>query len=223
MDPSHMPPAEPAVITVALVDDHEVVLAGIQSWCADADPPILVEARYTDPRQLEDAPETDVIVLDLQFAHPAPALSTVRQHTAAGRRVIVYSMTTEPSTIPTCLDLGALTYLTKAEGQQHLVAAIQAAVSDTPYVGPTMAGAMAGDTCSDRPTLSSREKEVLLEWFRTESKGLVATSLFLSTSTVNTHLGRVRTKYAAVGRPAPTKAALVARAVQDGLVNIDEL
>jgi hypothetical protein len=40
---------------------------------------------------------------------------------------------------------------------------------------------------------------------------------------VNTHFGRVRTKYAAIGRPAPTKAALIARALQDGLINIDEL
>jgi two-component system nitrate/nitrite response regulator NarL len=71
--------------------------------------------------------------------------------------------------------------------------------------------------------LSPREQEVLLHWFRTESKQLVAAALFITPATVNTHLARVRTKYAAAGRPATTKAALIARALQDGLVTLDEL
>lgn len=74
-----------------------------------------------------------------------------------------------------------------------------------------------------KPNLTEREIEVLLRWFRCDSKPAVAADLFLSLGTVNTHLTRVRQKYAAVGRPAPTKASLVARAVQDGLVDIDEL
>jgi hypothetical protein len=32
-----------------------------------------------------------------------------------------------------------------------------------------------------------------------------------------------RAKYAAVGRPATTKAVLVARAIQDGIVNVDDI
>lgn len=74
-----------------------------------------------------------------------------------------------------------------------------------------------------RPQLSPREVEVLLSWLRCDSKNSVATRLFLSIGTVNTHLARIRTKYSEVGRPAPTKAALVARAVQDGLISLDEL
>lgn len=225
MDVRNMQCSESAVIGVALVDDHEVVLAGIQGWCQAADPPIAVRIACKHPDELADVgvPRVDVVVLDLQFDGSGPALQSIRKFAAAGHRVIVYSMVTEPGTILACLDLGALTYLAKSEGKGHLVAAIHAAVSDAPYVGPTMAGAMAGDKGNDRPTLSSREQEVLLQWFRTESKSLVGTALHLTMSTVNTHLGRVRTKYAAVGRPAPTKAALVARAVQDGLISIDEL
>ncbi|WP_411156391.1 helix-turn-helix transcriptional regulator [Nocardia cyriacigeorgica] len=48
----------------------------------------------------------------------------------------------------------------------------------------------------------------------TESKTLVGQRLYITTGTVNTHLERIRTKYAQAGRPAPTKAALVARAIQ---------
>ncbi|MCW4354835.1 LuxR C-terminal-related transcriptional regulator [Hoyosella sp. YIM 151337] len=74
-----------------------------------------------------------------------------------------------------------------------------------------------------RPALSPREVEVLRAWFASDSKTTVAANLAVSLGTVNTHLSRVRSKYAAVGRAAPTKAALVARALQDGLIDLDEL
>ncbi|MFE3289500.1 response regulator transcription factor [Rhodococcus sp. NPDC059234] len=74
-----------------------------------------------------------------------------------------------------------------------------------------------------KPSLSPREVEVLLRWLRCDSKNTVAADLFLSIGTVNTHLSRIRAKYSQVGRSAPTKAALVARAVQDGLISLDEL
>lgn len=75
----------------------------------------------------------------------------------------------------------------------------------------------------DRPTLSDRERQVLVHWFGTDSKEVVGQLLFITTNTVNTHLRRVREKYAAVGRPAHTKASLVARALQDGIIQIDDL
>jgi DNA-binding CsgD family transcriptional regulator len=79
------------------------------------------------------------------------------------------------------------------------------------------------DTFPTQPGLTDREIEVLLCWIRLDSKTEVAKALFLSLGTVNNHLTRIRAKYTSVGRPAPTKAALVARALQDGLVDISEL
>ncbi|MEE4022914.1 LuxR C-terminal-related transcriptional regulator [Gordonia sp. PKS22-38] len=75
----------------------------------------------------------------------------------------------------------------------------------------------------DRPALTTREVEVLRTWLKVDTKPAVAQELYISLGTVNTHLTRIRAKYADIGRPAPTKAALVARAVQDGLVALDEL
>ncbi|WP_067654771.1 response regulator transcription factor [Nocardia harenae] len=74
-----------------------------------------------------------------------------------------------------------------------------------------------------RPALSSREIEVLLAWIDSDSKTEAGRRLFISQGTINTHLSRIREKYAAVGRPATTKAALVARALQDALIDIDDL
>jgi hypothetical protein len=58
---------------------------------------------------------------------------------------------------------------------------------------------------------------------QTENKEVVGRRLFIEPTTVCTHLQRVRAKYAAAGKPARTKAALVARAIQDGILSIDEL
>jgi DNA-binding CsgD family transcriptional regulator len=86
-----------------------------------------------------------------------------------------------------------------------------------------MAGAMVRDRSVGRPGIPAREREVLIAWFQSDSKDLVADKLQIAPSTVATHLQRVRAKYAAVGRPASTKAALVARALQDGIINVDDL
>jgi len=109
------------------------------------------------------------------------------------------------------------------EGQQHLVPAIHAAARHTPYTPPALSGAFYADNSADRPALSTSERETLRAWFESDSKRLAATKLRLSVKTVETYIERVRIKYANVGRPARTKAALLERAIQDGLISPDEL
>lgn len=86
-------------------------------------------------------------------------------------------------------------------------------VVDLPIVDPSL----------PRPALTARERDVLLCWLTSDSKTAVSTALGLSDGTVKTHLQRIRGKYEAVGRNASTKAALVARALQDGLIGLDDL
>ncbi|MGW0453497.1 response regulator transcription factor [Gordonia sputi] len=71
-----------------------------------------------------------------------------------------------------------------------------------------------------RARLSAREVEVLVAWLHSESKEEAARQLFLSATTVSTHISRIRAKYSAIGRPAPSKAALFVRAIQDGYVDL---
>lgn len=74
-----------------------------------------------------------------------------------------------------------------------------------------------------KPTLSAREVEILREWLLCESKSEAAARLYVTAATVSTHIVRIRDKYARIGRPAHTKTSLLARALQDGVVSIDEL
>lgn len=74
-----------------------------------------------------------------------------------------------------------------------------------------------------RPTLSEREIEVLRTWLICDTKEEAGRSLFIGAATVSTHISRIRGKYETVGRSANTKAALLARALQDGLITVEEL
>ncbi|WP_254849104.1 LuxR family transcriptional regulator [Mycobacterium sp. GA-1841] len=52
---------------------------------------------------------------------------------------------------------------------------------------------------------------------------MAAAQMYVTEHTLSTHIERIRRKYDAVGRAAPTKAAMLARALQDGLIDIDDL
>jgi DNA-binding NarL/FixJ family response regulator len=214
--------------SVAVVDDQDAVHAAVELWCAQAQPPIRFAGGYFCAEQFLDAHPTPVasgvgvVVLgpDVEGRVDFTVLDGIVQRR---HRVIVYSHFSTDKVILTALDRGAVTFLAKSERKDHLIDAIRAAETDTPYVGPRMAGAMLNDGTIGRPNLAPREKEVLIAWFRTESKDLVARQLQIAPTTVRTHLQRVRAKYAAIGRPATTKAALVARAIQDGIVHVDDI
>ena len=215
--------------SVAVVDEHDAIHAAVELWCSQAKPPIGFAGTYFSAEQfLAEHPSSSVsgvgtIVLELHHQHNGVDFAALDHIVSRRHRVVVYSHIATDEVILTALDRGAVTYLTKYESKDHLVDAIRAAGTDTPYVGPRMAMAMLNDRTVGRANLAPREKEVLLAWFRTESKDLVARQLQIAPTTVRTHLQRVRAKYAAVGRPATTKAALVARAIQDGIVSINDM
>lgn len=221
--------SEQGTETVAVVDGHDAIHAAVELWCAEAQPPIRFGGNYFSAEQfLEEHPRAatsrvGVVVLELELRRHHVDFAALDRIVGHRHRVIVYSHITTDEVILSALDIGAVTYLAKSERKEHLIDAIRAAGSDTPYAGPRMAGAMLNDSAVGRPNLAPREKEVLIAWFRTESKDLVARQLQIAPTTVRTHLQRVRAKYAAAGRPATTKAALVARAIQDGIVSVDDM
>ncbi|HRD11328.1 MAG TPA: response regulator [Mycobacterium sp.] len=215
-------------VMVAVIDDHDVVHAGVEAWCSQADPPIRIVGKFSNPQEFLAAYDhassgLDVILLDLQIEGRRPDFHLLRRLCDSGERVIVYSHLTADEVILTCLELGAITYLAKTESQRHLIEAIHCANTATPYVAPRMGKALAHDTTLGRLKLSDREKEVLIAWFQTESKELVGKRLYIAPTTVRTHLQRARAKYAGIGRPAPTKAALLARAIEDGILSLNDL
>ncbi|WP_340684095.1 response regulator transcription factor [Amycolatopsis coloradensis] len=213
------------LITAVIVDDHAAIAAGVRYWCEQADPPIgLVDAgaRLSDVWTGPGA-AADVVIFDLELVPRKPDFGELRRLVESGRRVVVYSQHADNATAIKCIDLGALAYLTKREGPEHLVPAIRAVAGGQTYTAPSLSGALAADDSPGRPRLSPREIEVLRAWFAASSKELVAAKLHITVKTVDTHIARVRVKYSNVGREARTKSQLVTRALDDGVITLAEL
>ncbi|MDP9797626.1 DNA-binding NarL/FixJ family response regulator [Catenuloplanes nepalensis] len=209
-------------VTVAIVDDHPVVLEGVRSWLA-GDPRMRVVATGSSIDDvLAAAGDVKVLLLDLSL-HGRMVIDRVQELCEAGLRVVVYSEHTEPETVLRVVEAGAVAFLAKNEGKEHCVATVLAAAMDQPYVAPALAGAMVGDRRPERPALSEKEREALLLWFQSMSKASVARRMQISEHTVKQYVDRARIKYAKAGRPAASKAALLARAIEDGLIKPDDV
>jgi two-component system, NarL family, nitrate/nitrite response regulator NarL len=212
-------------IRIAVVDDHPVVIEGVRSWVAAAPGAgieVVLAAETIDALLAPDAPETDVALVDLNL-DGVLVTDAIAELCSAGRRIVVYSQYADPETILAVLDAGACDFIAKNEGREHCVQTIVAVAADRPYVTPSLAGAMVSDSRPQRPHLSEQERTVLLLWFQSTSKESVARRMGISENTIRQYIARARVKYAGAGRPAPTKAALLARAIEDGIVSAEEI
>jgi two-component system, NarL family, nitrate/nitrite response regulator NarL len=205
---------------VGIVDDHPVVIDGVRSWLAE-EPSVRVRHTGETTADLRSG-AVDVLIVDLNL-NGRLALPDIGTLAAAGQRVVVFSQFTDESLVMDVLDLGASGFVAKSEGQAHLLHAVRAAAADRPYVPPTTAGVLVCDRSPVRPRLSPQERTSLLWWFQSMSKASVARRMGVSVHTVDMYIKRARVKYAQVGRAAPTKADMLARAIEDGLVTPGEV
>jgi DNA-binding NarL/FixJ family response regulator len=207
-------------VTVAIVEDHEVVIDGVRSWI-DRDPArrVRVVAAGDSVEAVLAAADgpVDVILLDLEL-HKVMMTDQAARLSDAGYRVVIFSAHTGPAVVTAALDAGACAYLTKDETREHCVETIVSVATDRPYVTRSLAGAMLAD-----PQLSGREREALLLWFQGMDMASVARRMDITEHTVKQYIDRARVKYARVGRPVPSRFALLARAIEDGLIRPEEV
>ncbi|MBU3750675.1 MAG: response regulator transcription factor [Mycobacterium sp.] len=215
-------------IRVVVIDPHESVRAGLQVWFAQADPPFEAVADFATPADylgwLPAHAPPDCVVAEIRpSAAHAPDFDVLRQMCGGQASVIVHSAMLSQTIVLAALDAGAATCLDKARGREPLLAALHRVCrAGARYRSPQMTETISHREEFGTVNLSSREREALLTWFRHDSKKTVAEMLYISPATVRTHLQRIRSKYALAGRPAPTKSALLARAIEDGLVGVAE-
>ncbi|HEY1698339.1 MAG TPA: response regulator [Trebonia sp.] len=212
-------------VMVAVIEDHPVVTEGVASWIR-SDPGQRVQLVQT-ARDLAglgagSPPRADVVILDLELSGEL-VTGQISGLVAAGYRVVAFSGHTDPVIVMETLDNGAHAYVSKDEGSDHLVEAVLAAAADRPYVTRSQARAMLADQRPARPTLSDQEQQALLLWFQGMSKASVARRMSISENTVRQYISRARAKYAATGRTAPSKDALLARAIEDGVIKPGEI
>ena len=212
-------------VTVAIIEDHPVVTEGVASWIR-SDPGqrvrLVQTARDLNEFGVVPRPSADVVILDLEL-NGELVTTQIPGLVAAGNRVVAFSGHTDPLIVMETLDNGAHAYVSKDEGREHLVEAVLAAAADRPYVTRSQARAILADQRPARPELSQQERQALLLWFQGMSKASVGRRMSISENTVRQYISRARAKYAATGRTAPSKDALLARAIEDGVIKPGEI
>jgi two-component system nitrate/nitrite response regulator NarL len=224
-DPALSEAAPEQQITVTIIEDHPVAAEGVASWLRSAPGQrmrVVQMARDLTGFRAMPQPTADVIILDLELSGEL-VTSEILELTAAGYRVVALSGHNDPAIVMEALDNGAHAYVAKEEGRDHLVEAVLAAAADRPYVTRSQARAMLADQRPARPILSQQEQQALLLWFQGMSKASVGLRMSISENTVRQYISRARAKYAATGRSVASKDALLARAIEDGVLKAGEI
>ncbi|MFB4296221.1 DNA-binding response regulator [Actinomadura sp. NTSP31] len=201
-------------VTVAVVDDHDVVLSGVRAWI-DGDPrPVEIVDTAASIDGLDPRLAADVLVIDPRIGGE-PAFERIAELAAAGRRIVVFSQHAEGDLARRAELAGARAFVRKesAEGRRRLVDAILAAAGDAP------APPAAGPAPPCRPQFSEQELRTMRLWLGGLTRAAVARQMGISEHTVKQYLQRAREKYARAGRDASNRVALYREARRDGLLN----
>jgi DNA-binding NarL/FixJ family response regulator len=208
----------PAVIEVAAVDDHPIVLAGITGWVSTShsDIRVIATARTVDALLAGPGRRAHVVLLDLNLGDGTSVERNVAVVLAAGPAVLVLAASDSPAVVRSAVRAGALGYVLKSEETSEVRAAIKAVAAGRDWISPRLAYILATDTAPDRPALSPQEARALRLYATGMPMKAVAQRMALGEETVKQYVSRVRDKYARAGRAAPTKLELYYRAVEDG-------
>ena len=203
---------------IGIVDDHPAVTLGLTAMI-NAHPSLHVVAATSSVNDLLQTPlPLDVVLLDLVLADGSTPSNNVRQLVARRIPVLIYTSGDQPRLIREAARAGAVGMIRKSEPPAPIVRAIGAVLQGEPVASADWAHALSSDTEFVSAALSERESEVLALYASGETAERVAAELFISRETVLDHIRRIRAKYAAVERAAPTKVDLFRRAVEDGLL-----
>ncbi len=219
-------------ISVAIVDDHPVVRAGIRAVLGGApDLSVVAEgASGADALRLVADLRPDVLVLDVNLPD-MDGLEVTRRLRGRGDRtpIVILTVHNDSQTVLGLLEAGATGYVLKDEALDRLAGAVRAAAHGETWLSPAVAGqvvrrAVAKRAEPGRPAestdpplspLTPRELEVLRLLAQGLDNEAIAQRLVLTKRTVQNHISIIYDKLGVVSR---TEALLYA--VQHGWVHV---
>jgi two-component system response regulator NreC len=206
-------------ITIVIADDHQVVRAGLRLLLEAEDGfQVLAEAGDvpTTERRLS-AYHPRVLILDLNMPGESslPAIPRMRQN-APDTEIVVLTMQNDPAFAREALRAGATGYVLKEAADSELVQAVKLAAEGRTYLNPELGARLAAEppTAAGPPDdLSAREVEVLRLIALGHTNGEIASNLYLSVRTVESHRAHIQQK-----TRRTTRAELVSYAREHGLL-----
>ena len=192
--------AGPDAITIVLADDHQVVRAGLR---------LLLESEggFQVVAEAGDVPTTErrvvayhprVLILDLNMPGEAslPAIPRLRS-ASPETNIVVLTMQNDPAFAREALRAGATGYVLKEAADGELVQAVRRAAGGRTYLNPELGAPLSAEPASpDGPPddLSARELEVLRLIALGHTNSEIASRLYLSVRTVESHRAHIQQK-----------------------------
>jgi two-component system, NarL family, response regulator NreC len=209
------------VTRVLLVDDHAVVRAGLRRVLeAEPDIEVVGEAGTARDAVLEArATKPDVILLDIVLPGESgvdvlPALLKE----APGAKVLMLSMQDDPRYVREAFAAGASGYVLKEAADSEVVGAAREVAAGGRYLHPALGARLISAEEEARAAieadpLSDREREVLRLLALGHTNQEIATMLYISVRTTETHRAHIMQKLR-----LKTRAELVRYALAHGLL-----
>jgi two-component system, NarL family, uhpT operon response regulator UhpA len=210
-----------AKIRVAIVDDHRLVLEGLESKLGERAHGLSVciaEIRWVDAIAHPDFP-VDVVVLDLHLEDSIPIGTKIRALASMGIPAVVVSRHADATSVSAALRAGAAGFVPKTESTAELIAAIRSAVANndsTPAPMPPVAVDAVAD--SPDPRLGKQELRALVLYAGGRSIREVAAEMATTEETVKSYIKRGRSKYRRVGIDVGTRILLRQHALREGWI-----
>jgi DNA-binding NarL/FixJ family response regulator len=196
------------IVRVLLADDEDLVRAGLELiLSAEQDLEVVAQARNgAEAVALASEWRPDVVLLDIRMPgmDGIEAARRILSSGAAPPRVVMLTTFDLDEYVVEAFRAGVSGFLLKDAPRERIVDGIRAAASGEALLAPSVTRRLierfvaAPGPAAHRPReldlLTPRETEVLELIARGLANGEIARRLFLSESTVKTHVGRVLTK-----------------------------
>ncbi|MEJ5997022.1 response regulator transcription factor [Corynebacterium sp. H130] len=204
-------------IRVAIVDDEALVRSGLR-MIVEGSPNIVCVGEGQNGRDaIQLAPSCDVLLLDIRMplVDGIQALQQIVQLIDAPKVIMLTAFDTDQN-ILTTMKYGAVGFLLKTTPPRQLVAAVQAAAAGQTIVTGSVMSKLV-EKAGKKPAnplfamLSDREKEIAGLVAKGLTNDEIAKQLFVSLSTVKTHIARIMDKLGCDNR---VKIAIIALEAQ---------
>jgi len=204
--------AAPQVLSVLLVDDHELIRQGLaRAFERTTDFTVVGEAGSVGQgMRLAEQLRPDVVVSDVRLPD-GTGLDLVR-HLRQERPelgIVVLTMYAGDEQLFGALEAGASAFVPKTSPADEVVAAARhAASAPSAFTAADLAEAMKRRLAPQGPQLSPRESQVLRLLAEGMSVAGIARQLFVSESTAKTHISKLYEKLGAANRAQALMTAL---------------